>query len=395
MAVVRVAALGVLASLLVAAAAAAGTHRGGFNISQGQTRNATLFVSPTGSGGACSRAAPCRSWDAAYHAARPGDVVDVAAGEYPAQALLPDPSKTSSRDVVFRRSGKGAVIVAGLDLSASHVEIQDATFTAPPYLRTLETADDVTLRRDRAPRFTIAGSSNVRVLGGVYGPYDNSSNSIGPESPTDPKIPRGILLDGVTIHGFHRTDGTSHVDCLLSWGVDGLTIRRSVFYDCEHFDILLVVDSVVGTPTNVVIEDNFLDCCRSGFFSVYLGDQDGESFSNILVRNNSSDKPIGIGPNNRTVANLKFVGNIAPSFQGCGRTGVEVDYNVWYRGEKCGSHDIVAAAGFRSIRQHDFHLVAHAAAINRGDPNDFSPVDIDGQHRPLGGAPDAGADERR
>jgi hypothetical protein len=317
----------------------------------------------------------------------------VAPGKYPAQALLPDPSKTASRDVFFRRGGKRNVVVAGLEISASHLEIQDATFAAP-YLRTLETSDDVTLRRDRARRFTIAGSSNVRILGGVYGPFDNSSNSIAPESPNDPQIPRNILLDGVTIHGFHRTDGVSHVDCLQSWGVDGLTIRRSVFYDCEHFDILLTVDSVKGAPTNVLIENNFLDCCRSGFFSVYLGDQDGESFSNVVVRNNSSNKPIGIGPDNRTIANLTFVGNVAPSFQGCGRTGVKADYNVWYAGTKCGAHDIVARAGFRSGLRHNFHLRGGAAAINKADPADFPRTDIDGQRRPIGSTPDAGADEQ-
>ena len=162
----------------------------------------------------------------------------------------------------------------------------------------------------------------MRILGGTYGPYDNGSNDIAPASPTDRKTPRNILLDGVTIHGFHRTDGSSHVDCLHSWGLNGLTVRRSTFYDCEHFDILLTVDSIMGTPTNVVIENNFLDCCRSGYFSIYLGDQHGETYSNYLIRNNSTNKPIGIGPDDRTVANLRFFGNVAPSFEGCARPGV-------------------------------------------------------------------------
>jgi hypothetical protein len=177
--------------------------------------------------------------------------------------------------------------------------------------------------------------------------------------------------------------------------VNGLTVRHSVFYDCEHFDILFDVDSVVGTPTNVVIEDNFFDCCRSGYFSIYLGDQHGEAFANYLIRNNSTDKPIGVGTENRTVAKLRFIGNIAPSFQGCGRTGVNAEYNVWYLGSKCGSHDQVAPAGFRSAATHDFHLVADAAAVNHGDPHSYSQTDVDRQRRPLGRAPDAGADERR
>jgi hypothetical protein len=42
----------------------------------------------------------------------------------------------------------------------------------------------------------------------------------------------------------------------------------------------------------------------------------------------------------------------------------------------------------------DFHLAPGAAAINRGHPTAFPPIDIDGQARPLGGRSDAGADER-
>ena len=41
----------------------------------------------------------------------------------------------------------------------------------------------------------------------------------------------------------------------------------------------------------------------------------------------------------------------------------------------------------------DLHLKPHVAAIGRGDPGDFPSTDIDGQRRPIGRTPDAGADE--
>jgi hypothetical protein len=40
-------------------------------------------------------------------------------------------------------------------------------------------------------------------------------------------------------------------------------------------------------------------------------------------------------------------------------------------------------------------LSAGSAAIDAGDPSSYPSVDIDGQRRPLGAAPDAGADEAR
>src|SRR4051812_14841689 len=48
---------------------------------------ATLHVSPGGSGGSCSAASPCGSFDAAYRAARPGDTVEVAGGSYGRQEI--------------------------------------------------------------------------------------------------------------------------------------------------------------------------------------------------------------------------------------------------------------------------------------------------------------------
>jgi hypothetical protein len=228
-----------------------------------------------------------------------------------------------------------------MDIYGAHLEIDDVTFTAWPYLRTLTSAEDLTFRRDRAGKFTIAGSRNVRILGGVYGPYENGSNEVAPANRTDSTVPTNILIDAVTIHRYHQTAGLAHVDCPHSSGVNGLTVRHSVFYDVST-STSCSTSTPSSVPTNVVIEDNFFDCCRSGYFSIYLGAQQGEAFANYLIRNNSTNKPIGIATENRTVANLRFIGNIAPSFHGCGRTGVNADYNVWYLGSKCGSHDKVA-----------------------------------------------------
>ena len=48
---------------------------------------------------------------------------------------------------------------------------------------------------------------------------------------------------------------------------------------------------------------------------------------------------------------------------------------------------------FVNSAAHDYHLAPGSAAIDRGDPNRYPATDIDGQTRPMGLAPDAGADE--
>jgi chitodextrinase len=252
---------------------------------------------------------------------------------------------------------------------------------------------DATFRNVKAARLGMYGH-DVSVLGGEFGPIDNASTAqVAPTSPSASQVPTNVLIDGASFHGAHMTDGVTHVDCLHSWGVNGLTIRNSRFYDCEHFDILFTTDSVLGSPTNVLIENNFFDCCRSGYYAVYLGDGGGDTWKNITVRNNSSDKDFGIGPRNTTGPNVQFSGNIAPGFDGCGRSGVSVDYNVWYAGSRCGSHDKVAASGFVDPAGYDFHLRSGAAAIDSGNPASFPTSDIDGDARPRGSGPDAGADE--
>jgi hypothetical protein len=80
----------------------------------------------------------------------------------------------------------------------------------------------------------------------------------------------------------------------------------------------------------------------------------------------------------------------------CYTTGVSYSYNVW-RGAKCGRTDRrVAYLGFmKPTRGHfDLHLRRNSPAINRGTRSSFPRRDIDGQARPRGSRPDAGADER-
>ena len=152
----------------------------------------------------------------------------------------------------------------------------------------------------------------------------------------------------------------------------------------------------------MTIENNFFDCCRSGYFAIRLADHPGTSWNDVTIRNNSSNKAINLD-GGVPYSNVKVTGNIAPELslytgatggESAVPSGVTVDYNVWYAGSRRGPHDQVAPAGFIDPGALDFHLSAGAAAIGAGDPAGSPARDIDGDSR-SDAAPDVGADEFR
>jgi len=358
-----------------------------------------VFVSTGGSDtNGCTQAAPCKTFDRAYRVADPGDVVEVAGGTYPGQTINLDTAKTASDVVLFRPPAGAAVTLSSpLTVYGRHLELRDMTFR----YEIQAGASDVTLRNIVAPgRIRIASNGtafpkDISIIGGEIGPGVDSHPQIGSNGTSTSASPTNILFDGVRFHDFTISAGSgAHVECLQVWAVDGLTIRNSRFENCYYFDILIqkLPGGSAATPANILIENNFLDCCGGGYYSILLSDTYGESWRNVVVRNNSSNKAMGIGAN-ASYSNVDFLSNIAPKLDGVPKAGVTVDHNVWYGGTRIGPNDQVAAPGFRDAGNLDFHLAPGAAAIDRGHPADHPFDDIDGQLRPLGAAADVGADE--
>ncbi|CAN5717669.1 hypothetical protein BH18ACT13_BH18ACT13_08210 [soil metagenome] len=56
--------------------------------------------------------------------------------------------------------------------------------------------------------------------------------------------------------------------------------------------------------------------------------------------------------------------------------------------------DRVAPADYVDRAALDLHLAEGSVAIDAGDPDSYPAQDVDGETRPMGDVPDAGADER-
>ena len=356
-------------------------------------------MSPTGSdSNPCTQALPCRSFNRTYRVASPGQTVEVAAGSYPAETIDPDASKTSDVDVLFRPAAAASVSVTGqLLILGSHLEVRDMAIREMEFRR--ET-NDVTMRNIINNGVWMQGPSNISIIGGEitcgYCGYHSHIENGG----SDSAPPRNILFDGVYFHDWHSISG-EHVECLQILGGDGVTIRNSTFKNCgtgngglgATADLHISFYGTGPVTRNILIENNFF--YRSGnTYAIQAGD-----YRNLDFRYNSIVGPIFIGGGWGDGTPVELVGNVM-AFGDCqappGGPGpvapLVYRYNV-LQGGTCSSTDYNAPSGFIDPNS-DLHLLLGAAAINRGDPTSYPTRDIDGQLRPLGGAPDAGADER-
>jgi hypothetical protein len=377
------------AAIAVAIAATAGA---------GSSADATLFLAPTGNdGNPCTKAAPCATFARAYVAARPGQEVELAAGEYADIQEIPvDPTKTSPNDVIFRpAAGATVVLPIGIDVYGSHVELRNLTIRGSFYVKC--GADDVTLRGSRSGQFFIRPASNVLLVQSEFGPAINASSKIGDSGDCPGVSPRNIVLDRILIHD-HKTDppNSSHIECLAVDAVDGLTIRRSRFHRCEDYDILFKRTGHHPIELrNITLENNWFDApYPDGTTSVALSFPDGgATYENVLIRNNSFGGTLLLFPDEVRYVNSRVIANVGPNYGGaCGAEGLVSAYNVWGN-RTCSRTDVRALPGYRSAVAFDFHLKPGSAAIDRGSMTSYPAVDIDGQKRPQGRRADAGADE--
>ena len=346
---------------------------------------ADLYVSGGGSdSNACTQAAPCRSLDRAYEAASPGDVVQVAGGSYPDQTVNATP-KSSGPDVVFQPAAGSVATFGDIDVtSGSHIEFRDFTVTRETYNR--PGAQWITYQRVKMRQFFIRGADHISYVDTEAGPNvsDDGMNWITAAYQTNDGA-SDILLDGFDIHDFKKWNAGAHVDCIGIDDVDGLTIRNTRIWNCEHFSLIFGKDLWSARASrNVLIENSFLDCCYSGYYSIGLGDVEGP----MTIRFNSTT--LGFGWLGGSVKNVTIDSNVIANNSSANCASAVWRYNVVASGSSCGG--TLAASGFRAPPS-DLHLLLGAAAIDAGNPTSYPAADIDGQMRPSGSRPDAGADE--
>jgi hypothetical protein len=326
-----------------------------------------FYVSAAGSdAGRCSQSAPCATFNRAYRVAGAGDVVEVAAGTYPPQQIDHDPAKRSAEDVVFRPPAGARVTVGGtLAIFGSHVTVE--RIGATEVLIAGETASgmpqaDVTVRNADAATVEINSATNVRILGGDYGPSEDANSGIRKGSGS---MPGNIVIDGATFHDYRCAGGVScHTECLIVGAVNGLTIRNSRFRACAIYNIFF--QAFNGPISRVTLENNWFSAPTGpdgqGVWPHAVRFSADYTYENILVRGNSFAQSFAMGgtaPGSQLTRNIgRFDPNDPPG--GCAR--ISSRDNLW-ENASCGPTDRSALFGYEISGGALRPVRAQAAAI--------------------------------
>ena len=162
--------------------------------------------------------------------------------------------------------------------------------------------------------FNIFSATNVKVLGGEYGPASAAAARTAARTTASASCsvnPDDIVIDGVTIHDVQSYDlGPCHIEGLAIFAGTNVTVRNSKFYGNSVYDVFLQGNS--GPISGVTFENNW--------FANPVG-TDGRGNgpvafsgvnSNVTLRNNSFNGVISIDDNgnNPTFRNFVVRGNV-------------------------------------------------------------------------------------
>jgi hypothetical protein len=340
-------ALAVVAAAIAVGAAATffliGKEDGG---SPAKAQRPELFMSPTGDdGGHCTASRPCASLDRALHVAKPGQLIEIAAGDYGEQLLTADPGRSAkAHRVLVRPKPRAKVRLRGIscgkdsgDFGASAVDIGRITTGDV----NIQRCDRLVLRNVTiAGGIFLNGSTNFSMIGGSVGPGVDYHPDIQAVYRSNPAIvPTNVLFDGVHFHDWTlKTPGT-HIECLQVSDVHGFTLRNSRFTNCDTFDVH-IDGTNAGPVRDVLIEGNSFAATgdhTNGSTPAYYGFsmRDGE---HVMIRNNRAAQAFAMPAADEPIVGWTLEGNRAPLGDWQCDDRIVYKRNRW-DGAQCGSSD--------------------------------------------------------
>jgi hypothetical protein len=335
------------------------------------TPRPSVLVSPTGSDRApCTRTQPCRSFDRAYRAARPGEAIEIAGGTYPTQRIRVDPRKLGEQPPVRLSPAPGELVTIAGDLImyGSNAVFDGGDGRSRLRLRNLfsqavagaRTSHDVTFENLDGAAFLIGPNRRITIRGGDWGPNvlcgggGTHESKVGPDGTIRRQVPRDIVLEGLRIHDQTSRDlARCHTGGLMLISADGFTLRDTVFERNAVYDVSVGdFTGRYGNPRRVVFERNrfghpvgdIQDRERNNGQTEVQFSEPGE-WRDWTIRGNRFDNGLSLiwSEPDKSFARVRVTDNVGGSSD-CDLVGQAVTWsdNVW-DDEVCGSSDRLAA----------------------------------------------------
>ena len=103
----------------------------------------------------------------------------------------------------------------------------------------------------------IQTARNLLVKGGSYGGNQNGPTVQTGGTPAS----TNLTFDGVEFHDAVATNDTVHMECIWAGGVQGFTVRNSIFRNCAYFDIFFTTLNGPD-PKDVLLENNVFEVTK-------------------------------------------------------------------------------------------------------------------------------------
>jgi hypothetical protein len=393
-------------------------------------------------GGSCTRsdvpvyfssATACPSFAAAYNAASGGDMIAVQSGSYGAQTV-PTRSLGSSPVTFQAEGGLGSVtLTGGLTVNSSYVTLdgfqgasgvrfllgtyEGCTATPGHGWPCPSSYNHITLSHFKF-NYGLAGADYVTLSHGEIGPADpcagttsedglqfyGRGNAASPSSSPNSHV----LIDDVYIHNVHNSGFPSpcgaHTDAIQGFGYDHWVIRNSRFANNDTCVLAYSQNNANAQDVDsITIENNVFSSNGALSHCISLGNNGstpcGSDNHNNLIQNNTflsglvADTQCGGG------VTATFRNNIVVQSFWCGQNAASVwayDYDAFANpGANCSttSHARVCSPTFANGSGDLSPSDTCARDSVLSAPGTYSGTDIHGTPRPLGAAPDIGADE--
>ena len=331
--------------------------------------------------------APGGNITAAYNAAQPGDVIELACGNYSAW----DSPDGGTKQITVKAATRNCAKFPRLHAHSSNITFDGIDIDAGGGVPSCDGGECAAFETWDDNRNITFKNGRIGNVGGQKGAFLHGS---------DPS-PKGVVIENTEIHDVRITAEGQHLECVMSHS-PGVTFRGNTFRNCGVFDISLGRGDWWGQPQygNVTIENNVfghtVDGGAAGDWHYYGLAWWLETLNNARVVNNTFENAVSMDRANGGTGGV-WANNIGGGWT-C-EPGVTYAGNV---GKACSGQDKAVNPSGSSFNQtapmgwvnpaaFDFHLMPNSRAVDAGSAQ-FAPTH-DRAGTPRSGAPDAGAYE--